>query len=65
MGDDGNVKAVRVVSSLPDGLTEQAVAAARLSTFKPATKDGKPVQFWIGMAPRPSISAKTPASTPI
>jgi hypothetical protein len=27
--------------ALPDGLTEQAIAAARQSKFKPAMKDGK------------------------
>lgn len=47
VGDDGNVSAIRVVSGLPDGLTEQAIAVARLSKFKPAMKDGKPVPYWV------------------
>jgi Gram-negative bacterial TonB protein C-terminal len=39
----------RVVRGLPDGLTEQAIAAVRLSKFKPAAKDAKPVEFWIAV----------------
>ena len=46
---DGNVSAVRVVSGLPYGLTEQAIDVARQTKFKPATKDGKPVSVWIGI----------------
>ncbi len=49
VGEDGDVKTVRVVRGLPDGLTEQAIAAARETKFKPATKDGKPVPFWVGL----------------
>jgi TonB family protein len=47
VGVDGNANAVRVVRGLPDGLTEQAIATARLTKFKPAMKDGKPVEFWV------------------
>ena len=47
VGEDGYVNAIRVVRGLPDGLTEQAIAAARLSKFKPAMKDGKPVPNWV------------------
>jgi TonB family protein len=49
VGVDGNVKAIRVVRGLPDGLTEQAIAAARESKFRPALKDGNPVEFWIAL----------------
>jgi TonB family protein len=49
VGEDGNVKNVRVVRGLPDGLTDQAIDAARRAKFKPATKDGKPVAYWIGL----------------
>ena len=49
VGDDGTVKSVRVVRGLPDGLTEQAVAVARETKFKPAMKDGKPVPLWVGL----------------
>lgn len=47
VAEDGNVNAIRVVRGLPDGLTEQAIAVARLSKFKPAMKDGKPVPYWV------------------
>ena len=46
VNEDGNVSAVRVVRGLPDGLTEQAIDAARRSKFKPAMKDGKAVTYW-------------------
>jgi TonB family protein len=49
VGEDGNVKSVRVVRGLPDGLTEEAITAARQTKFKPAMKDGKPVPFWVGL----------------
>jgi protein TonB len=45
--EEGNVSGTSVVRGLPDGLTEQAVAAARASKFKPAMKDGKPVADWV------------------
>jgi TonB family protein len=47
VGADGDVKQVKVVSGLPDGLTEQAIEAARQAKFKPAMKDGKPVPYWV------------------
>jgi len=49
VGEDGNVKSVRVVRGLPDGLTEEAITAARQTKFKPAMRDGKPVPFWVGL----------------
>lgn len=49
VGEDGNVSAVRVVRGLPDGLNEQAIAAARLTKFKSAMKDGKPVAYWVAL----------------
>jgi len=49
VGEDGNVKSVRVVRGLPEGLTEEAIAAVRQIKFKPAMKDGKPVPFWVGL----------------
>jgi TonB family protein len=39
----GEVTNIRAVSTLPFGLTERAIAAARLIRFLPATKDGRPV----------------------
>src|SRR6266850_3133883 len=43
----GKVTDIRVISGLPDGLTEKAVAAVRLIRFKPAMKDGKPVSMYM------------------
>jgi TonB family protein len=44
---DGQVKHIFVVRGLPDGLTEQSIAAARTIRFTPATRDGKPVSMWM------------------
>ncbi len=40
---NGGIGSISVVSGLPAGLTEQAIAAARKITFLPATWDGKPL----------------------
>lgn len=47
VGEDGEVKQVRVIRGLPDGLTDQAIKAAHQTKFKPAMKDGKAVPFWV------------------
>jgi len=39
----GEVINIRAVQTLPFGLTEKAIAAARMIRFRPATKDGRPV----------------------
>ena len=39
----GEVDQIRAVRTLPFGLTERAIAAARQIKFVPATKDGRPV----------------------
>lgn len=44
---DGKVKAIRALKSLPNGLTESAIAAARQIRFVPAIKDGKPVSMFM------------------
>ena len=49
VGEDGEVKQIRVIRGLPDGLNEQAIEAARQTKFKPAMKDGKAVPFWIAV----------------
>src|SRR5438046_7720747 len=41
--DFGEIGEVTVVKTLPGGLTEKAVAAARKIKFEPEKKDGKPV----------------------
>jgi TonB family protein len=47
IGADGFVKQVRVISGLPDGLTEEAVLAVKKMRFKPALKNGQPVAYWV------------------
>ena len=39
----GKVERVTVVKELPDGLTEEAIKAARLIKFEPAERDGRKV----------------------
>ena len=41
----GDVVQIRVVRTLPFGLTEQAIAAARQIKFEPAKRDGQPVSI--------------------
>ena len=43
----GQVTNIRAVSSLPYGLTERAIAAARQIRFTPAMKDGRAVSQYI------------------
>ena len=43
----GDVTNIRAVQSLPFGLTEKAIAAARQIRFWPATKDGRPVSVYM------------------
>ncbi len=42
-GADGLIHDVRVLRSLPDGLTEEAIAAVQQIRFNPATREGRPV----------------------
>lgn len=44
---DGAVKHIVAVRRLPDGLTENAINAARRIKFVPATKDGRPVSQFV------------------
>lgn len=44
---NGSVMHIRVVSGLPYGLTEKAIAAARKIKFIPAIKDGHYVSMWM------------------
>ena len=44
---NGSVTNIRVVSGLPDGLTEQAIAVAKKIKFIPAIKDGQYVSMWM------------------
>lgn len=47
IGADGQVKQVKIVRGLPDGLDEQAIQAAYQLRFKPAMKSGQPVAYWM------------------
>jgi TonB family protein len=40
---EGEIAEIKVVQSLPDGLTNRAIEAAQKIKFQPATKDGQPV----------------------
>lgn len=42
---DGRVHVIRVVQGLGHGLDQQAIRAAEQTQFKPATRDGKPVDI--------------------
>jgi len=44
-GETGQVTRISVVSGLPFGLTERAIAAARQIEFEPAELDGKKVAY--------------------
>jgi TonB family protein len=43
----GQIEQIRAVHTLPFGLTEKAIAAARQIRFVPATKGGHPVSVWM------------------
>jgi TonB family protein len=43
----GEVTNIRAIHALPFGLTEKAIAAARLIRFRPATKDGRRVNVYM------------------
>ncbi len=47
LGADGKVPSVVTLETLPDGLTEAAVSAARNIEFVPAMKNGRPVSVWV------------------
>ena len=40
---DGQLKGIKVVRGLPDGLTRKAIEAVQKIRFEPATKDGVPI----------------------
>jgi len=43
----GEVTAIRAIQALPFGLTERAIAAARQIRFRPAIRDGRPVNVYM------------------
>jgi TonB family protein len=44
---NGTVSDVVPLETLPDGLTEAAIEAARKIEFIPATDDGEPISVWV------------------
>ena len=46
LASDGTVQHILTLKWLPDGLTENAIAAARATSFKPAINDGRRVSTW-------------------
>ena len=46
VGADGTVKRARILTGLPYGLSYQALDASYQLLFKPAIKDGKPIEYW-------------------
>jgi TonB family protein len=46
LASDGRVRHILALRHLPDGLTENAIAAARGASFSPAVRDGRPVSTW-------------------
>ena len=47
VGSDGLVKQVHITKGLPYGLSEEAIRAATQMRFRPATKDGAAVAYWM------------------
>ena len=47
--ESGEVTSIRAVRTLPDGLTERAIAAARLIRFIPASRNGHPVSVYMNL----------------
>jgi TonB family protein len=47
VGTNGSVREVVLIRGLPDGLNEQAIRAAYQMRFRPATKNGQPVAYWM------------------
>lgn len=50
VGEDGQVKQTRITKGLPDRLNEQAVTAAYQMKFRPATRSGQAVSYWLRIA---------------
>ena len=45
----GDVKSILLISRLGHGLDQEAIWATMRLKFTPATKDGKPVPYWVGV----------------
>ena len=49
IGADGEVKEVRIISGLPHGLSEEAIKTVKAMKFKPALRDGMPVELRVAL----------------
>lgn len=47
VGADGTIKKAKLISGLPYGLTEQAIAALKRLKVEAGINDGKPVDYWL------------------
>lgn len=45
----GSVRQIKVNNALPDGLTDEALRTAYEKKYKPATRGGVPVSFWLNI----------------
>lgn len=61
---DGRVRHIMVVESLPDGLTERSIAAARLISFTPATLDGRRVSQYVILEYNFNVETRYPRTWP-
>jgi len=46
VGSDGRVKNILVLAGIPDGFSEKLQKAAFKLKYRPAMKDGRPVEAW-------------------
>jgi hypothetical protein len=46
VGEDGTVKRIRILIGLPNGVTDAVANRIYSFRYRPATKDGRPVEAW-------------------
>jgi TonB family protein len=49
VGEDGIVREAKIIEGLPDGLNDEAIRAAHKMRFSPATRNGVPIEVWVGI----------------
>jgi TonB family protein len=50
IGEDGVVREAKIIEGLPDGLNDKAIRAAHKMRFSPATRNGVPIEVWVGIS---------------
>jgi outer membrane biosynthesis protein TonB len=45
----GSVRQIKVNNALPDGLTDEALRTAYEKKYRPATRGGVPVSYWLNI----------------